>query len=517
MLLAGFLVLPAASMAAPIHTLSAQLDLDAPARLNGQVSTLAGRDLGLQLALPADATPDALELVTGPHAEVILHRWVEVYLHAPVVVAPVPERDEVSAQTLTNVRVLLQRLDETAQVGLISHRGVPTAQVAATGADCLLDTDGAAEPLAFPRRGGTFDAPWGHLDVPGDAVEATCSAQRIAGTALESVFLYGMVVDVTSDQGVVRYETGPSEVSSSLGDPQDLESSGRQIGVSTIHHLLEIRRSLDVVSANVPLPGDLRLQSPVVAGAGTLEVPPSFGRLTWDIVAQSGRIEAFDAEGAFTFRAASPDRMQLDGTTTSRPRAAAQAVAAPASVGGRTATLLLAAGVGLLLLLAPLFSRLFDHDILGNQRRKEILDIVTHEPGVEVNTIARRLGYRWTNIAYHVRRLETTGHVVARRVGGRTALFLPLAVPREKTLATVLLRRETPRRITEILNATPGLDQDGLAQVLGLDQSQVSRTLKGLVEAGLVTAQREGRRTRYVPATAAATTPPAPVMAAGSP
>lgn len=312
---------------------------------------------------------------------------------------------------------------------------------------------------------------------------------------IRHVNVYGLTLWFEADQEPGReIRTGTySERSASVGGLVE----------EAVTQYLRVRAEGDEdVFLHAPAEARADVFAPRFDSAGSLTWPEALGSLSWGEVAMDERVPAMDANGIFTLAWGSDDAVAIDGQSTTappvqEPDSLANAIVAHSPNG------FVPAAVGAGLILAALFawglySRLQPERVLEHPTRAAMVSYARENPGAEVGEVARAVGVAWPNARQHLRRLESYGHVRVKRVAGRTAVF-----PREANgvglspAAVVLLRRESPRRMHELIIREPSLDQAGIAEALGIRQQSVSETLKRLIEAGLVEAEREGGRRTY--------------------
>ncbi|WP_252700919.1 metalloregulator ArsR/SmtB family transcription factor [Natronosalvus vescus] len=142
--------------------------------------------------------------------------------------------------------------------------------------------------------------------------------------------------------------------------------------------------------------------------------------------------------------------------------------------------------------LAALFrySRYDDSDPLENDRRKEIFDAVTAEPGLYLSEVSDHSDVPLSTVRHHVRILEEENIVTSIKVDGKRRYF---PIDADDVELHAALAEPTRRRLLEEL-ATLGQAPNGqLADALDRDPSTISHHLSKLEESGLVVREREGR------------------------
>lgn len=135
---------------------------------------------------------------------------------------------------------------------------------------------------------------------------------------------------------------------------------------------------------------------------------------------------------------------------------------------------------------AALYFRVQPNELLENERREKVVQLVRERPGIGPQDVASALGTGWGVTSYHLDRLERAGLVTSQRVGHHRCYFVPGAVRRDDQRTVGLVRGDTARRVAALVNERPGLTQSELASALGLSASAASKQVAKLVEAGLL-------------------------------
>ena len=191
------------------------------------------------------------------------------------------------------------------------------------------------------------------------------------------------------------------------------------------------------------------------------------------------------------------------------PSAPAQQAAEVAAAGAVAAT-----GLALLkfeplrralfLLGLPLYSRLKRHELLENGVRERIYRAVESQPGVSIIQVCRAGKVGWGTAVYHLQRLERDKLIVSRRDGQYRRFFLNGQAPDPSAVqpATRTLAHPLAQRIAAFVAANPQCAQRDVCAALGIAPPLASKWLGRLLEAGLVTSQREWKLVHYAPTAA---------------
>lgn len=189
--------------------------------------------------------------------------------------------------------------------------------------------------------------------------------------------------------------------------------------------------------------------------------------------------------------------------------AAMESVAAqPASSAGIAAFVVAAtaSGLGLLALVqrygslgaVPLFSRIAKSELLDNEVRAEIFELIKQNPGINVSEIARRLDIAWGTATHHLQKLRAERMIAIRRVANQKCYFQNGGsfTPQEMDVMSAT-KNGTAKRIAELLlKDGPHCHRD-IAESLGVSPALVSFHMRKLLDAGVVEKERDGRRTIF--------------------
>ncbi|MDX1612623.1 MAG: winged helix-turn-helix transcriptional regulator, partial [Candidatus Thermoplasmatota archaeon] len=172
------------------------------------------------------------------------------------------------------------------------------------------------------------------------------------------------------------------------------------------------------------------------------------------------------------------------------------ALDAPAVVGVAGVSLLVL--IGLILVKAgvgvPLYSRLTREEILDNPLRRRIYEVVGEEPGLSMAAIARRADCSASTARYHLDRLSREEMVVRAGHEGLERWFVKGKQPRQAAELEAVLAVGNSREVFEAIQAHPGSSLGEVAEHVGTSPPAAHKVVNRLVEAGVVTKRREGRR-----------------------
>lgn len=148
---------------------------------------------------------------------------------------------------------------------------------------------------------------------------------------------------------------------------------------------------------------------------------------------------------------------------------------------------------------AALYTRLNKPDILDNDVRNRIYDIIRENPGISAREVHRRSEQSWGTVVYHLRQLERHHLVVSRSLGRTRNYYENHGKYRGMEVQLACLQSDRARVLARAIATQPGITQEQLAAASGYPQPTTSYYVRKLKQAGLVEEQREGRYAKYVP------------------
>lgn len=153
-------------------------------------------------------------------------------------------------------------------------------------------------------------------------------------------------------------------------------------------------------------------------------------------------------------------------------------------------------GLGLI----PLFSRIAKSELLENNVRQQIFQLIQENPGINVSEISRRLDIAWGTATHHLHKLRQE-KMVGIRVASNQKCYFPNGgtyTPREMDVMSVT-KHPTAKQIAEFLIRNGPQSHGAIVEALGLTPALVSFHMQKLVGTGIVARHREGRSTIFTP------------------
>ncbi len=147
----------------------------------------------------------------------------------------------------------------------------------------------------------------------------------------------------------------------------------------------------------------------------------------------------------------------------------------------------------------PRGHRLSMADVLENEKRSQIIDVILMDPGVHFNELLRQVNISAGNLAWHLDILETFKIIRKSRIGQYLVYFPYVDANPVSEIDTKLHKSKTTLDILQIIGDNPGMYQNQLAQRMGLTHKTIQYHLEKLVKAGLIYAGKSGKHTGYYP------------------
>lgn len=289
-----------------------------------------------------------------------------------------------------------------------------------------------------------------------------------------------------------------------------LALAGSALGQASLQVGVEARASADTtLPAEAPRPDDLSAPT-------SLEHLPAPTPLDPDMLDQLGALEGFGVERMDLGTAGFSADTQLEATSRTQssdagealvdavldqvPPAVADAAPAVVATAGFLA-LLQAFGAWRILGLGAfaMYSRLTKSELLDNEHRDKVFQLIRERPGIGATEIQNATGLGWGTTVYHLDRLERAQMVTSERSGLHRCYFPVGTIARDDRKAYGLLKGDTTKSIANFLIQRPGATQSELCEALGMSASAASKQLTRLEGAGLVRREREWKTVRLFP------------------
>ncbi|EHQ34759.1 winged helix-turn-helix transcriptional regulator [Methanoplanus limicola] len=136
--------------------------------------------------------------------------------------------------------------------------------------------------------------------------------------------------------------------------------------------------------------------------------------------------------------------------------------------------------------------------VLANEKRKEIMDYISANPGKSVGQLAEELNTKRETIRYHLNRLEKNNHIVSEKDSNSKRIFINqnrFTGPERRIIA--LCHNPVKARIVAIILKYPGIKNSELKEELNISKSAVTWHIKKLDGADLLSTRISGKFRHY--------------------
>jgi len=144
------------------------------------------------------------------------------------------------------------------------------------------------------------------------------------------------------------------------------------------------------------------------------------------------------------------------------------------------------------------FRRIARRNILEQDTRNGIYQLITANPGISFPALKERLCLSRGTLTYHLLLLSGQHKIVIHKKNGRTSCFENNGRyngTEQKILSH--LANEQDKRILDHLISSPGSTRQDLERVLGVSGPTVSWHMKRLLSDGILSLRKEGKYSRY--------------------
>lgn len=149
----------------------------------------------------------------------------------------------------------------------------------------------------------------------------------------------------------------------------------------------------------------------------------------------------------------------------------------------------------------PGFSRIAKDELLENERRSRIFEMIRQNPGIRVAELSRGLELPWGSAIHHLRKLRADRLIMFQTVGAHKCYFINGSGLTQEGMTTAsTVQGQTVEGIAAYLGAHPRASLKEVAQGVGISSPLAAFHVAKLEKAGLVSKVRDGRSVRLVPA-----------------
>jgi len=141
--------------------------------------------------------------------------------------------------------------------------------------------------------------------------------------------------------------------------------------------------------------------------------------------------------------------------------------------------------------------RLSMEQVLENETRGGIIDIILETPGVHFNQLLRQMSISAGTLAWHLDILETFKIIKKERVGQYLVYFSYLDANPLENMDFKLQKSQTTLEIVRLIRENPGIYQNQLAKKLKLNHKTIKYHLNKLLDIHLIYFKVDGRKRLY--------------------
>ncbi|MFW9939853.1 MAG: winged helix-turn-helix transcriptional regulator [Candidatus Thorarchaeota archaeon] len=143
--------------------------------------------------------------------------------------------------------------------------------------------------------------------------------------------------------------------------------------------------------------------------------------------------------------------------------------------------------------------RLSLEEVLENENRNKIIDLILNEPGIHFNELLRKTGLAAGNLVWHLDILQTYKVIGKKRVGNFIAYFPYYQKNPISNIDLKLQKSKLTLEILEMIEQKPGIWNNLITKKFKVDHKTIHYHLKKLIDLGLITMEKEGRKKKIFP------------------
>jgi DNA-binding transcriptional ArsR family regulator len=143
--------------------------------------------------------------------------------------------------------------------------------------------------------------------------------------------------------------------------------------------------------------------------------------------------------------------------------------------------------------------RLSLEEVLENENRNRIIDLILKEPGIHFNELLRKTELAAGNLVWHLDILETYKVVGKKRIGNFIAYFPYYQKNPISNLDLQLSKSKLTLEILEMIEKEPGLWNSIITKHFKVDHKTIQYHINKLKDLGLINFKSEGRKKKIFP------------------
>ncbi len=143
--------------------------------------------------------------------------------------------------------------------------------------------------------------------------------------------------------------------------------------------------------------------------------------------------------------------------------------------------------------------RLSLDEVLENENRNKIIDLILNEPGIHFNELLRRTGLAAGNLVWHLDILLTYKVIGKKRVGNFIAYFPYYQKNPISNVDLTLQKSKLTLEILGMIEQDPGIWNNLITKKFKVDHKTIHYHIKKLIELDLINIKKEGRKNKLYP------------------
>ena len=143
--------------------------------------------------------------------------------------------------------------------------------------------------------------------------------------------------------------------------------------------------------------------------------------------------------------------------------------------------------------------RLSLDEVLENENRSKIIELILNEPGIHFNELLRKTSLAAGNLVWHLDILQTYKIIGKKRVGNFIAYFPYYQKNPISNIDLKLQKSKFTLEILEMIEQDPGIWNNLITKKLKVDHKTIQYHIRKLEELGLINFKKEGRKKKIFP------------------
>ena len=143
--------------------------------------------------------------------------------------------------------------------------------------------------------------------------------------------------------------------------------------------------------------------------------------------------------------------------------------------------------------------RLSLEQVLENENRGKIIDLILKKPGIHFNELLREMDIAAGNLVWHLDILETYKVVGKKRIGNFVAYFPYYQKNPISNVDLKLQKSKLTLEILEMIEREPGIWNNFITKKMKVDHKTIKYHIDKLIELDLINFKKEGRKKKIYP------------------